>query len=256
MSLSEEQREKIREEELYRAEVRKQVPNVAPSQGKNKLVAALLALFFGGFGIHKFYLGQGAWGLIYLLFFWTFIPAILGLIECIGYLLMSQESFDRKYNFTSPTEWENDSNGKAKRKSKNKVSLKTISIIVGVFVFIVFLGWFANLVDKTSQDPKSTPESQEKTEIRKGRFLEYDYGIVREDGKNKYIATFNPFLPRNDTIVTGMIFEVIKQIYGKNTVKDLQPKIVERNGQNLIMITGIHGDYFVLLIKEDTGKVN
>lgn len=34
---------------------------------KDKLAAALLAIFLGGLGIHKFYLGMKWWGLFYLL---------------------------------------------------------------------------------------------------------------------------------------------------------------------------------------------
>jgi len=65
---------------------------------KNKSLAAGLAFFLGGLGIHKCYLNRPGAGILYALFFWTFIPAILGLIEAIGYIAMSQEQFDAKYN--------------------------------------------------------------------------------------------------------------------------------------------------------------
>lgn len=65
--------------------------------GRSRLAAGLFALFLGGLGIHKFYLGQVGWGIIYLLFFWTFIPAIIGFIEGIIYLTMSEQDFDRRY---------------------------------------------------------------------------------------------------------------------------------------------------------------
>jgi TM2 domain-containing membrane protein YozV len=51
------------------------------SAKKDSTTAILLALFLGGFGVHHFYLGQLIAGVCYLLFFWTFIPAILALIE-------------------------------------------------------------------------------------------------------------------------------------------------------------------------------
>ncbi len=41
----------------------------------------LLALFLGGLGAHKFYMGHIGLGVLYLLFFWTFIPAIVALVE-------------------------------------------------------------------------------------------------------------------------------------------------------------------------------
>ena len=64
---------------------------------KNRLVAALLAFFLGGFGAHKFYLGKIGWGIVYLLFCWTFIPSIVAFIEFIIYLCTSDEDFARKY---------------------------------------------------------------------------------------------------------------------------------------------------------------
>lgn len=48
---------------------------------KDKTVAVLLAVFLGGLGAHKFYLGQTTAGILYLIFFWTYIPAVLGLID-------------------------------------------------------------------------------------------------------------------------------------------------------------------------------
>jgi len=64
---------------------------------KNKVVAALLAIFLGGLGIHKFYLGKIGWGIIYLLFSWTGIPSIISIIEGIIYLTMSDAKFAQKY---------------------------------------------------------------------------------------------------------------------------------------------------------------
>jgi len=70
---------------------------VTTPDGKSRLAAALLALFLGGFGIHKFYLGRVGWGIVYLLFCWTFIPAIVGFIEGILLLVMSDSDFTQKY---------------------------------------------------------------------------------------------------------------------------------------------------------------
>jgi TM2 domain-containing membrane protein YozV/ribosomal protein L40E len=70
--------------------------NVAPN-GKSKVAAALFAFFLGGFGVHKFYLGQVGLGILYLLFCWTFIPAIIAFIEFILLLTMSDDTFNQKY---------------------------------------------------------------------------------------------------------------------------------------------------------------
>lgn len=65
---------------------------------KNKTTAAILAFFLGGFGVHRFYLGQAGLGLAYLLFCWTFIPAIIAIVDFIIFLTMSDEAFNMKYN--------------------------------------------------------------------------------------------------------------------------------------------------------------
>ena len=65
---------------------------------RSKMVAALLAFFFGGLGFHKFYLGRTGMGLLYLLFCWTFIPAVVAFIEFIMLLVMSEQEFDLKFN--------------------------------------------------------------------------------------------------------------------------------------------------------------
>ena len=67
------------------------------ASGRSRVAAALFALLLGGIGIHKFYLGRVWQGILYVLFCWTFIPAVVGFIEGIVYLCMSDERFAQKY---------------------------------------------------------------------------------------------------------------------------------------------------------------
>lgn len=60
---------------------------------KSKVAAGLLAIFLGGFGIHKFYLGKPIQGIIYLLFCWTYIPEIVAFIEGIIYLTKNDDAW-------------------------------------------------------------------------------------------------------------------------------------------------------------------
>jgi len=48
---------------------------------KDRVVALLLTLFLGGFGAHRYYMGQVGLGVLYTLFCWTFIPGIVALVE-------------------------------------------------------------------------------------------------------------------------------------------------------------------------------
>ena len=69
---------------------------------KDKIIAALIAFFLGNFGVHKFYLRQRKKGIIYLLFCWTMIPGLIGIVEAVLFLFMSEEAFDAKYNTAAP----------------------------------------------------------------------------------------------------------------------------------------------------------
>ncbi|MDS7968226.1 NINE protein [Acinetobacter sp. V117_2] len=64
---------------------------------KSKVAAGVFALLLGGFGAHKFYLGRVGQGILYLIFCWTFIPALIAFIEGILYLCSSDEDFAKKY---------------------------------------------------------------------------------------------------------------------------------------------------------------
>ena len=65
---------------------------------RNYALAVALALIFGHFGIHKFYLGQFWVGLLYLLFAWTFIPTLLGIIEGVMWISMGEAEWHRRYD--------------------------------------------------------------------------------------------------------------------------------------------------------------
>lgn len=80
---------------------------------RSKVVAAVLAFFFGALGIHRFYLGQPVWGIIYLVL--LPIAAVVGVIDSILLLVMPQSVFDAKYN---------DEATKPRRKQKKRKSRK------------------------------------------------------------------------------------------------------------------------------------
>ena len=65
---------------------------------KSKTTAIILAVFLGWFGGHRFYLGQVGTGLLYLIFCWTFIPAIIAFIDFIIFLKMDEQTFNIRYN--------------------------------------------------------------------------------------------------------------------------------------------------------------
>ncbi len=80
---------------------------------KSRSVAAVLA-FSGTLtisGLHKFYLGQHLWGILYVLLSWTPIPKVASAIEGVWYLAQDEEAFDRNFNL-----------GKSAAKSSQRMS--------------------------------------------------------------------------------------------------------------------------------------
>ena len=70
----------------------------------SKAALLLLTFFLGGIGAHKFYLGKWWQGALYLAFFWTWIPALVALIEFIVYAFTSAERLNEKYS-ASGSRW-------------------------------------------------------------------------------------------------------------------------------------------------------
>ena len=64
--------------------------------GKSRIAAGILGILLGGLGIHKFYMGKIGMGILYLLFCWTGIPSIVGLIEGIIYLCEDDAKFAQR----------------------------------------------------------------------------------------------------------------------------------------------------------------
>ncbi len=72
---------------------------------KSRVASAVLAFFFGAFGVHKFYLRRPGEGFLYIFItMMSFrvlgmpISQLLGFFDAIRFLTMSDEEFDKKYN--------------------------------------------------------------------------------------------------------------------------------------------------------------
>src|SRR5690606_41221281 len=68
---------------------------------KDKNLAALLAFFGGIAGLHRFYLGQNGKGFLMILlsiFTMGILGSIIGVIDSIVFLSMSEETVDLRYN--------------------------------------------------------------------------------------------------------------------------------------------------------------
>ena len=63
----------------------------------SKPTATLLALVLGGVGAHRFYLGQWKSGLAMLLVCWTFLPVLVGVVDFLRYVTMTDREFADRY---------------------------------------------------------------------------------------------------------------------------------------------------------------
>jgi len=66
--------------------------------GRDRKVAIWLAVLLGNFGVHKFYLGEKALGILYLVMCWTMVPWLVSLYEAVHIAQMSRVSFNLVYN--------------------------------------------------------------------------------------------------------------------------------------------------------------
>jgi TM2 domain-containing membrane protein YozV len=71
---------------------------------KNRRIAVILALLGTVTpiaGLHKLYLGQPLWGIVYLLLWSTPIPRIAAAIDAVWYVVQDLEQFERQFNGNS-----------------------------------------------------------------------------------------------------------------------------------------------------------
>ncbi|GEM_PF-3313102 len=81
------------EEVQYNLQSMKNTTNHIGKPKRKRITAGILAIFLGGLGGHKFYLGRPIQGVLMLLFWWTLIPTIVGIVQGVEYLKNSDETF-------------------------------------------------------------------------------------------------------------------------------------------------------------------
>ncbi len=79
------------------------------SHPKSRKVGIILALLstivpWPIAGVHKFYLGQPVWGVIYLLLWNTPIPSIACAIDAVWYFVQGEEQFNAQFNRLIPND--------------------------------------------------------------------------------------------------------------------------------------------------------
>lgn len=90
----------------------------------NKNEAGILAVLFGGVGMHKFYTGKYGQGILYIIFCWSFVPAILGVMEGIHYLTETQEQFEEELKPKKKTRKPKEPKNKEKKNTEKPQTAK------------------------------------------------------------------------------------------------------------------------------------
>jgi TM2 domain-containing membrane protein YozV len=68
-----------------------------PGIPASKATVILLALFFGLFGMHKFYTSRNKMGYLYVLLSWTLTPIIFSWLDILYYLIIKKDKFEKKF---------------------------------------------------------------------------------------------------------------------------------------------------------------
>lgn len=106
----------------------------------------------------------------------------------------------------------------------------------------------------TKQNSSSVDDGS--TTTKSGTYGQYQYLIIQKSGEKRMASTFQPFLPRDDSVVLGAMKKVASDAYGGDVLGDSTPRIETLGDKNYIVFTTNSGKYYFLPIKEDTGEVH
>ncbi len=96
--------------------------NSRTGESKPLMTTILITYFLGSLGIHHFYLGNKMKGIIFLVFSWTLIPAIISFISVIGMTRGSVQELNAKYG--------------VKFEDNCSQTVKTIFLVLGILGII------------------------------------------------------------------------------------------------------------------------
>lgn len=182
----------------------------------SKTALLLITFFFGGLGAHKFYLGKWVQGIFYILFFWTYIPALIALIEFVVYACTSSERLNEKYS----------AHGSA-----------AVIAIVGVFGGVFVIGILAAIALPAYQD--YTVRARVSESILS---MTYQKVMVSE-----YYATNHKLPPTGGEIEPGrgalLHLQSVRVLPGGNIVGTFNADLgMNLTGKSLLFVPRIDGD--------------
>jgi hypothetical protein len=135
--------------------------------------------------------------------------------------------------------------------------------LVALLVIGVLLGMTLIAINPQEQFERAEKNARlsQALQIKNGSFKdfsgkEYTYEITYQEGNNRYVASYTPFLENNDRTLLMAIFLAFETAYGSDGRVVPTPILEERSGINLIKFDGDGETYYVSPIKEDTGEIH
>lgn len=174
---------------------------------RSRGVAATLALFFGGFGIHRLYLGQW-WGLVYI-FFWP-ITSLISLVEAIVFLCTKEESWKDKYGNVQ---------------GANAIVVAIFALVFGIMI----IGILAAIAVPAYQD--YTVRSKVSAAITETQ--EYRDAIAALQQRSGFVATENSDIGLSEPFKTNLLSSIQVNNNGVLILTFSMPSI---SGQTLVWV--------------------
>lgn len=167
--------------------------------------------------------------------------------------------------FLSTLSYDGADQQKAVQRVKDNYNNDKATIVIWDVRFIIYKPSIAVRMLRIEKNiEKSTDEllkidstkSSSKITTKTGTYEQYTYTVIEEEDKKEKVATFKPFLLRDDSVLVGAIRKVTSQTFSNDDIQAVIPTTEERNWVNLILFSTPSSKYYFYLVKEDTGEVH
>lgn len=120
---------------------------------------------------------------------------------------------------------------------------------LGTLAFLARDLWWPSSDARQSASPGIAAPATGTAQERQGRYAAHQFHYVVKDGVA--VATFTPFLPRDDAKVVGAIEAVVRAAFGAS----IDTGSAALSGQEIAVRAG-STTFYAMLVKEDTGQVH
>src|SRR5690554_4643879 len=231
---------------------------------KDRQTAGLLAIFLGTLGVHKFYLGQNLYGILFLLLIILFpLGTIISVIQGIIWLSQTDEKFNSKHGFSdsnttqtiveSSSSFINSNLVKAKKYTQKSISKSYLTGCTWALasetdnIQYIFRNNNNLLISKNGLVDKRTYEliidnnsilisDNEKTELYNIVLVQNDFLFLNKVSENKILRFANQtkFKDSLKAEFIKLVNEIEKEYYKKSTPNNVLYSYRDENGGRVV----------------------